>query len=145
VTFEDGGEVAFFQQPAKEGQMALKDVRILVVDDEAYFRNELSGILGKIGFTVVGEAADGREAVRMFLAHRPHVTIMDIYMPEKNGIDATREMIALDKNARVLTSSGSDCPSDIDAVMKIGAKGIIKKPFDSREIFESIKKALLGG
>lgn len=124
--------------------MALKDVRILVVDDEAYFRNELSGILGRIGFTVVGEAADGREAVRMFLAHRPHVTIMDIYMPEKNGIDATREMIALDRNARVLTCSSSDCASDISAVLKVGAKGIVTKPFDPKEIYESIKNVLCG-
>jgi len=124
--------------------MALNDVRILVVDDESYFRNELSGILGRIGFTVVGEAADGREAVRMFLAHRPHVTIMDIYMPEKNGIDATREMIALDKNAKVLTCSSSDCASDIGAVLKVGAKGVVTKPFDPKEIYESIKKVLCG-
>ncbi len=124
--------------------MDLKDVRILVVDDEAYFRNELSDILGKIGCTVVGEAADGREAVRMFLAERPHVTIMDVYMPEKNGIDATREIIALDKNATVVTCSSSDCPSDIDAVLKAGAKGTIAKPFDQNEIFESIKTVLDG-
>jgi two-component system chemotaxis response regulator CheY len=124
--------------------MALKDVRILIVDDEAFFRDALRDILESIGFTVVAEAADGREAVRMFLAHRPHITIMDVYMPDKNGIDATREMMALDKNANVLTSSSSDCQSDLEAVMKIGAKGIIKKPFDSREIYQSIKTVLCG-
>ena len=124
--------------------MALKDVRILIVDDEAFYRNSLRDILGRIGFTVVAEAADGREAVRMFLAHRPHITIMDVYMPGKNGIDATREMIALDKNANVLTSSASDCASDTNAVMKVGAKGIIKKPFEPKEIYESIKMVLRG-
>jgi two-component system, chemotaxis family, chemotaxis protein CheY len=81
--------------------MALKDVRILIVDDEAFYRNALRDMLGKIGFTVVAEADNGREAVRMFIAHRPHITIMDVYMPGKNGIDATREMIAIDKNANV--------------------------------------------
>jgi two-component system chemotaxis response regulator CheY len=124
--------------------MALKDVRILIVDDEAFYRETLRDMLGGIGFTVVAEATDGREAVRMFLAHRPHITIMDVYMPEKNGIDATREMMALDKNANVLGSSASECPSDIEAVMKVGAKGIIRKPFDSREIYESIKTVLCG-
>jgi two-component system, chemotaxis family, chemotaxis protein CheY len=124
--------------------MALKDVRILIVDDEAFFRDALRDILEGIGFTVVAEAADGREAVRMFLAHRPHITIMDVYMPDKNGIDATREMMALDRNANVLTSSSSDCQSDLDAVMKIGAKGIIRKPFDSKEIYQSIKTVLCG-
>ena len=124
--------------------MALKDVRILIVDDEAFYRSALREILEKIGFTVVAEAADGREAVRMFLTHRPHVTIMDVYMSGKNGIDATREMIALDRNAKVLTSSASDCDSDTQAVIKVGAKGILKKPFEAREIYESVK-TVLGG
>ena len=124
--------------------MALKDVRILIVDDEVFYRNALRDMIGRIGFTVVAEAADGREAVRMFLAHRPHVVIMDVYMPGKNGIDATREMIALDKNARVLTSSASDCPSDTQAVMKVGAKGVLKKPFDPKEIYETVKMVLCG-
>jgi len=124
--------------------MALKDVRILIVDDEAFYRSALREILEKIGFTVVAEAADGREAVRMFLTHRPHVIIMDVYMSGKNGIDATREMIALDKNAKVLTSSASGCDSDTQAVMKVGAKGILKKPFDAKEIYESVKMVLGG-
>lgn len=124
--------------------MALKDVRILIVDDEAFYRSSLRDILTRIGFTVVAEAADGREAVRMYLTHRPHVTIMDVYMPEKNGIDATRELIAIDKNARVLTSSASDCPSDTQAVLKVGAKAVVKKPFEPRELYESIK-TVLGG
>ena len=124
--------------------MALKDVRVLIVDDEAFYRNSLRAMLEKIGFTVVAEAADGREAVRMFLTHRPHVTIMDVYMPGKNGIDATREMIAFDKNANVLTSSASDCASDTAAVLKVGAKGIVKKPFEAKEIYESIKMVLGG-
>lgn len=124
--------------------MALKDVRILIVDDESFYRESLRGILGRIGFTVVGEAADGREAVRMFLTHRPHIVIMDVYMPGKNGIDATRELIALDKNVNVLTSSASDCESDTQAVMKVGARGVLKKPFEPREIYEVVKSVLCG-
>jgi len=127
-----------------EGPVALKDVRILIVDDEAFFRESLRETIGQIGFTVVAEAANGREAVRQFLAHRPHVTIMDLYMPEKNGLDATREIVALDKNARVLSSSASDCDSDLQASMKVGAVGIIKKPFEAREIYETVKKVLGG-
>lgn len=122
--------------------MALKDVRILIVDDEPFFRDSLREIIGKIGFTVIAEAGNGREAVRMFLTHRPHVTIMDLYMPEKNGIDATREIMALDTRANVLTSSASDCPSDTNAVLKVGAKGIIKKPFEAREIYDTVKALL---
>ena len=124
--------------------MALKDVRVLIVDDEIFFRKVLRDILGKIGFTVVAEAADGNEAVEKFRTHRPHVTIMDIYMPEKNGIEATKEMIALDKNANVLICSASDFDSDTQAALDVGAKAILLKPFVPKEIYESVK-LVLGG
>lgn len=124
--------------------MALKDVRILIVDDESFFRDSLRETLERIGFTVVGEAADGRQAVRQYLTHRPNITIMDVYMPEKNGIDATREILAIDKGANILTSSASDCASDTQAVVKVGAKGVLKKPFEAREIYDTIKTVLCG-
>jgi len=124
--------------------MALKDVRVLIVDDEVFFRNVLRDIIGKIGFTIVAEAADGREAVEQFRAHRPHVTIMDIYMPEKNGIEATKEMIGLDPRANVLICSASDYDSDTQAALDVGAKAILMKPFVPREIYESVKKVLGG-
>jgi two-component system, chemotaxis family, chemotaxis protein CheY len=124
--------------------MALKDVLILIVDDEVFFRKVLRDILGKIGFTVVAEAADGNEAVEQFRSHRPHVTIMDIYMPGKNGIDATKAMIALDKNANVLICSASDFDSDTQAALDVGAKAILLKPFVPKEIYEAVK-TVLGG
>lgn len=124
--------------------MALKDVRILIADDEIFFREALRETIGKIGFTIVAEAANGREAVAMFLTHRPHVTIMDLYMPEKNGLDATREIMAIDPRARILSSSASDCASDTQAALKVGAKGIIKKPYEAREIYETVKGLLCG-
>jgi two-component system, chemotaxis family, chemotaxis protein CheY len=124
--------------------MALKDVRILIVDDEVFFRSVLRDILGKIGFTVVGEAGNGDEAVAQFRAQRPHVTIMDIYMPEKNGIEATKEMIALNPRANVLICSASDYDSDTQAALAVGAKGILMKPFVPKEIYEAVKRVLGG-
>lgn len=124
--------------------MALKDVRILIVDDEVFFRQVLRDMLGTIGFTVVAEAANGNEAVEQFRRHRPHVTIMDIYMPEKNGIDATREMIAIDSNAKVLVCSASDFDCDTQAALDVGAKAIILKPFAPKEVYECVRKVLTG-
>jgi len=118
--------------------MALKDIRILIVDDEVFFRQVLRDVLEKIGFTVVGEAADGSEAVEKYRTLRPHVVIMDIYMPDKNGIDATKEMVALDKNARVLIASASDFDSDTEAALAAGAKAILMKPFVPREVYDTI-------
>ena len=124
--------------------MALKDIRVLIVDDEAFFRKVLRDVLEKIGFTVVAEAANGNEAVEQFRAHRPHVTIMDIYMPEKNGIDATRDMVAIDPNAKVLVASASDYDCDTQAAFDAGAKGSLLKPFAPKEVYEGIKKVLTG-
>lgn len=124
--------------------MALSDIRILVVDDEIFFRKVLRDMLEKIGFTVVAEAADGREAVEQFRTHRPHVVIMDIYMPDKNGIEATREMIAISKNAKVLIGSASDMDYDNQAALDAGASAIVKKPFAPKEVYEAIRKALTG-
>lgn len=124
--------------------MALKDVRILIVDDEIFFRHVLRDVLEKIGFTVVGEAADGGEAVEKYRALRPHIVIMDIYMPDMNGIDATRKMLALDGNARVLIASASDFDCDTQAALDAGAKAILMKPFVPKEIYETIRKILTG-
>ena len=124
--------------------MALKDVRILIVDDELFFRKVLREILETIGFSVVAEAADGNDAVEKFSTFRPHVTIMDIYMPEKNGIDATREMVSLDKHANVLVCSASVYDYDTQAALDAGARAILLKPFVPKEIYESIKRVLGG-
>ena len=124
--------------------MALKDIRVLIVDDEIFFRQVLRDILEKIGFTVVAEAADGGEAVEKFRSSRPHVVIMDIYMPEMNGIEATKKMIALNSNAKVLVCSASDYDSDTQAALDVGAKSVLMKPFVPKEIYEGIRKALTG-
>jgi len=125
--------------------MDLKAVKVLVVDDELFFRKVLKDMLTQMGFTVVGEAADGGEAVEKFGQLRPHVTIMDIYMPEKNGIDATREIIALDKGAAVLVCSASDFDCDTEAAISVGAKGTLMKPFAPKEVYQGILKVLGAG
>lgn len=125
-----------------ETPMQAKDIRVLIADDEVFFRKVLRDIISRIGFTIVAEAADGGEAVRLFGQYRPHVVIMDIYMPDKNGIEATREIIALDPRARVLVCSASDYDPDTEAALAAGAKAIVMKPFQPKEIFESVVKVL---
>ena len=88
---------------------------VLVVDDELFFRGLLRDILEKNGYSVIAEASDGIDAVAQFRLHRPDLTIMDIFMPEGNGIESTREIRALDRNARVLICSGVGYDDDIDA------------------------------
>jgi two-component system chemotaxis response regulator CheY len=114
----------------------------MIVDDELFFRELLRDLLVKEGFAVVTEATDGSEAVEKYQAHRPAITIMDIFMPGKSGIDATREIVAFDRNAKVLICSGIGYDDDIAAAIDAGARDVIYKPFMPEEVMASINKAL---
>ena len=114
---------------------------ILVVDDEAFFRAVLRQMLENNGYTVL-EAADGDSAVTTYREASPVLVLMDIYMPQKNGIEATREIISFDKSARVLICSGSGYDDDINAALAVGARGVISKPFFDEEVLSVISNHL---
>lgn len=114
----------------------------MIVDDELFFRELLRDILEKEGFTVVAEAADGNEAVAKYRTYRPDITIMDIFMPGENGINATKEIMALDANAKVLICSGVGYDEDVQAAFQAGAKDLILKPFFPNEVMDVVNKAL---
>ena len=113
---------------------------IMIVDDELFFRELLRDMLVKEGFTIIAEATDGAEAVEKYRELRPEITIMDIFMPGQNSIDATREIVTFDENAKVLICSGVGYDDDIAAATQAGARGIIFKPFFPAEVMETIAK-----
>jgi len=114
----------------------------MIADDELFFRKLLRDILVEEGFIVVAEAEDGIEAVERYCLHRPEITIMDIYMPGKNGIDAMKEILLLDKNAKVLICSGSGYDEDVKFAFTVGARDAILKPFIRKEVTEIINKVM---
>lgn len=115
---------------------------VMIVDDELFFRELLRDILKQEGFTVVAEAVNGVEAVEKYRLYRPEITLMDIYMPEKHGIDATREIVAFDRNATVLVCSALGFDEEIRAAYREGARGHLLKPFMAEEITAAINKVL---
>jgi two-component system chemotaxis response regulator CheY len=115
---------------------------VLVVDDELFFREVLKKIFLDNGFNVVAEAADGDEAVRKFREFAPSLVVMDIYMPNKNGFEATKDIISIDPAAKILVCSGTGFDDDIDAALKSGASGLIFKPFYDEEVMETVRKIL---
>ncbi len=125
---------------AKNGSHLNKS--ILIADDEVFFRRLLRDILEEEGYTSILEAEDGTEAVEKYLQCRPEITVMDIYMPGKNGIDATKEIFSFDVSAKVLICSGTGYDDDVKFAEKIGARGVILKPFIQKEVLEIIRKAL---
>jgi len=119
-----------------------KAAGVLVVDDEQFFRQVLRDMLQKAGFRVVAEASSGEEAVEKFRQFAPELVLMDIYMPDMNGIEATREIMALAPAARILICSGTGYDDDINAALQAGARGIIYKPFFEAEVMETINTLL---
>jgi len=115
---------------------------VLIVDDELFFRELLRDLLTKGGLTVVADAANGAEAIELYRKHKPALVLMDIYMPEMSGIEATRDIIALDAGAKILICSGVGFDMDLDAAMQVGARGVIYKPFYDEEVLGVIRDTL---
>ncbi len=117
---------------------------MMIADDELFFRKMLRDILSKEGFTIVAEASDGDEAVAQYRRHRPQITIMDIFMPEKNGIAAIKEIRAFDKDAKVLIYTGIGFDEDVEVALQAGAKEVVLKSFSPEEVIEVVNKVLAG-
>jgi two-component system chemotaxis response regulator CheY len=116
--------------------------RVLVVDDALMMRKMLGDALAKGGHEVVGEASNGEEAVMSFQNLKPDVTTLDITMPEKDGITALREILALDPTARVVMCSALGQEAKVLESIKAGAKDFVVKPFQAERVLEAVGKAL---
>jgi len=115
---------------------------VMIVDDELFFRKLLGTILTEKGFSVVTEASDGVEAVEKYSLHRPELVILDIYMPQKNGFDATKDILSINPKAKVLICSGMGYDDDVKAALAIGARDVILKPFIPQEVIEIVSRVL---
>ena len=108
--------------------------RVLVVDDAAFMRKMVSETLTKGGHEVVGEAGNGVEAVDRYQQLQPDLTTLDITMPEKDGIAALQEIIALDPAARVIMCSALGQESKVLESIKLGARDFVVKPFQPARV-----------
>ena len=116
--------------------------RVLVVDDAAFMRKMVTDALSCGGHEIVGEAANGAEAVARFQELRPDVMTLDITMPEKDGLTALKEIIAVDPGAKVVMCSALGQESKVLESIKLGAKDFVVKPFQADRVLSAIEKAL---
>ena len=116
--------------------------RVLVVDDAAFMRKMVSDALSKAGHEVIGEAANGTEAVESFRSLKPELTTLDITMPEKDGLQALGEIMTLDPSARVIMCSALGQESKVLESIKLGARDFVVKPFQPARVQEAVAKAL---
>lgn len=116
--------------------------RILVVDDAAFMRMMIKEILSKNGYEVVGEAADGAQAVDKYRELHPDLVTMDITMPEMDGIQALKEIRAMDSGAKVIMCSAMGQQAMVIDAIQAGARDFIVKPFQADRVIEAIRKTL---
>lgn len=114
-------------------------IRILVVDDHKLFREELAALLNAAPETaVVGEAATGAEAIAQATAVTPDVILMDIHMPDMNGIEATRHILAQQPEVGVIMLTMLEDDGSLFAAMSAGARGYILKGADKAEVLKTV-------
>ena len=118
-------------------------VKILIVDDASFMRVVLKDILKSNGLcndTI--EAADGVEAVRQYIQHKPDLVTMDVNMPKADGIQALRGIMKINPNARVIMVTSVEQKHIVQDAMKSGARDYIIKPFDRSNVGLVLNKAL---
>ncbi|RYL92959.1 response regulator [Sporolactobacillus sp. Y61] len=116
--------------------------RILIVDDAAFMRMMLKDILVKNGYEVVGEAANGNEAIVKYDELKPDLVTLDITMPEMDGIQALKKIREQDPGCKVIMCSAMGQQSMVIDAIQAGAKDFIVKPFQPDRVIEAIKKTL---
>lgn len=115
---------------------------ILIVDDASFMRMMIKDILTKNGFEVVGEAENGVVAVEKYQELKPDLVIMDITMPEMDGIQAVKEIRSIDPDAKIIMCSAMGQQAMVIEAIQAGAKDFIVKPFQHDRVIEAVKKAL---
>lgn len=120
-------------------------IRILLADDHPVVREGLRGMLeGQSDFTIVGEAGNGSEAVMLAVQLHPHVILMDLRMPEMDGVAAIAALQAKGSTARVLVLTTFDSDADIVRAIEAGATGYLLKDTPRQELFHGVRAAARG-
>lgn len=115
---------------------------ILICDDAAFMRMMIKDILTKNGYNVAGEAENGMKAVEKFKEVSPDLVLMDITMPEMDGIQALKEIRKADAGAKVIMCSAMGQQAMVIESIQAGAKDFIVKPFQAERVLEAVKKVV---
>jgi DNA-binding NarL/FixJ family response regulator len=127
-------------------QLPKPRIRVLIADDHGVVREGLVSMIkrNRADMTVVGEASNGREAVELWKRERPDVTLLDLRMPELDGVEVIKEIRAADKKARIIVLTTFDGDEDIYRAIQAGAKGYLLKDVPREALMNSIRRVHAG-
>lgn len=117
-------------------------VKIMIVDDSAFMRKIVRGVLENLKYTDIIEASTGKDAISRFKNEKPDLILLDIIMPDIGGIDVLREIKGINPAVKVIMVTAVGQDAMIEECTKLGAIGYIVKPFDERKITEAVENAL---
>lgn len=113
--------------------------KVLVADDSSFMRMRNVAVVKELGYGVI-EAADGLEAVQLYKQEAPAAVLLDITMPNMDGLSALKEILAFDANARIAMVTAMGQQSIVLEAIKAGAKDFIVKPFDTDRVKSALRK-----
>lgn len=116
------------------------ETRVLIADDVTLMRELLKGILHRLGYRNVHEEGNGELVVRSYRKLHPDVVMLDIDMPQKDGIEALREILQQDPHAFVVMVSAASTLENVQMAIKSGAKGFVVKPYTTKRIQDVMLK-----
>ncbi len=131
-----------YDTPIGGGELSLG--KILIVDDSRMSRNILRNILEKAGYSILGEASNGVEAVDAFQELSPDLVTLDITMPQMDGLEALTRILEIDADAKAIMITAAGQQDKLIKALKVGAKRFISKPFNEDEILKNISDVLKG-
>lgn len=115
---------------------------VLLVDDSRMSRKMLKNLLEEEGYSVIAEAGDGLEAIEAYKTHKPDLVTLDITMPNMDGIEALKELIAIDPDVTAVMITAAGQQNKLIQALKIGAKKFITKPFEKEEVINNINEVM---
>lgn len=117
-------------------------MKLLIVDDSNIMRRAIEKYLSEFSLELVGTAGNGEQALELFKKYKPDLVTLDITMPKLDGLSCLKEMMSLDRSAKVLIISALKDPTTGLNALKLGARGFLSKPFTQNQLKEEIKAIL---
>lgn len=114
--------------------------KVLIVDDTVFIRNIIKSIVEEVQFEVVGEAANGKEAVKKFKQLHPDIVVLDINMPGKDGIETLQEIKEINNQTKVIMVSAYSSRRNVIDAFIYGAKEFLAKPIDKERLYQVLKE-----